>query len=146
MSVLKVIEEAKEKNENSIALMKIGNFYKIYGKDAYIISYLLNYKLKKIDNGSNECGFPLNVIDKVKRSLEERKINYLILNNTNIPEAVEIKNYGEENTYKIYFEKAYKYIFNKGKIDLIYDYMLENATEDTFKQKLNQIEEILFKI
>jgi DNA mismatch repair ATPase MutS len=146
MSVLKVIEEAKEKNLDSIILIKIGNFYKVYGKDAYIISYLFKYKLKKIDNTSNECGFPLNVINKIKKSLEERKINYVVLNNSNSSETNECNKFDKENMYKSFFEKAYKYIFNKGKIDLIYDYMLENATDDSFKIKLNQIEEILFNV
>ena len=43
----------------------IGNFYHVYGRDADIISYLFDYKIKDVD-GVKECGFPISSINKVK--------------------------------------------------------------------------------
>lgn len=64
----KMIETIELLNKNNICLIKFGNFYHAYGKDAYILSYLFNYK---IDLLKNECGFPLVSLNKVMAKLED---------------------------------------------------------------------------
>ena len=48
MSVTNIVKNIKQIHPEYIALIKIGKFYYSYGKDAYIISYIFNYKIKKL--------------------------------------------------------------------------------------------------
>ena len=57
MSVITMIKTIKRVHVNDIALVKIGEFYHAYGKDACILAYLFDCKLKVIDNGCYTCGF-----------------------------------------------------------------------------------------
>ena len=47
-------------------MIKIGDFYHCYGKDAYIISYLFNYKLRKTRENYYTCGFSEKSLSKVE--------------------------------------------------------------------------------
>lgn len=49
MGILNIVKTVKEIHKEEIIFVKIGKFYQVYGKDAYIISYLLDYKLKKVE-------------------------------------------------------------------------------------------------
>ena len=77
----------KEMYPQYVILVKLGKFYSVYNKDAYIISYILKYQFKR-ENGKYKdikysCGFPDIAINKVKTVLEEKKINYLIIDRRN---------------------------------------------------------------
>ena len=50
MGILNIVKTVKEIHKEEIIFVKIGKFYQVYGKDAYIISYLLDYKLKKVED------------------------------------------------------------------------------------------------
>lgn len=75
-----------EKYPDSILLVLSGNFYNVYGKDTYILSYIFKYKIKeKIyktiedkDEYILNTGFPRNSLDRVLLDLEDKKINYVI--------------------------------------------------------------------
>ena len=77
MGIIRIVKTAKEVHKNDIILVKIGKFYQVYGKDAYIISYIFDYKLKKVEE-VYMCGFPQDSYNKVIAKLEEKKINYMI--------------------------------------------------------------------
>ena len=40
---------------------------------------MFNYKIKNIDTLERSCGFPLGSINKIKYVLENRNINYIIV-------------------------------------------------------------------
>ena len=109
MGIIRIVKTAKEVHKNDIILIKIGKFYQVYGKDAYIISYIFDYKLKKVEE-VYMCGFPQDSYNKVIAKLEEKKINYMILDRRNNYEIDEICDNKNLNTYTTYFEKARKYI------------------------------------
>ena len=48
--------------KDTLVLIKNGTFYNAYNDDAFIISYLFDYKVSK----DNKCGFPDNSFNKVK--------------------------------------------------------------------------------
>ena len=48
MGIINIIKVVKQVHKEDVVLVKIGKFYQVYGKDAYIISYLFGYKIKKI--------------------------------------------------------------------------------------------------
>ena len=72
--------------KNYILLKQVGKFINVYNEDAYIISYLLNYKII-----NNKVGFPLSSLNKVINILDTNTINYKI-NDT-------YKNYKNKNKY-----------------------------------------------
>ena len=65
------------------------------------------------------CGFPQDSYNKVIAKLEEKKINYMILDRRNNYEIDEICDNKNLNTYTTYFEKARKYINLKIRIENI---------------------------
>lgn len=79
MSVVTMIKEIKEVHPEEIVLVKIGNFFHVYGKDSYILSYLLGYKIRRIEENICTTGFPDKTAAKVKAMLEKNKINYLVV-------------------------------------------------------------------
>ena len=125
MGIIRIVKTAKEVHKNDIILIKIGKFYQVYGKDAYIISYIFDYKLKKVEE-VYMCGFPQDSYNKVIAKLEEKKINYMILDRRNNYEIDEICDNKNLNTYTTFFEKARKYINLKIRIESINNYLLEN--------------------
>ena len=88
MGIVNIVQNVKEIHPEYVVIIGVGKFYYTYGKDSYIISYLLNYKLGTFQNISR-CGFSNNSIKMVMAKLEQNKINYLILdrrNNYNVDE------------------------------------------------------------
>ena len=109
MGIINMVKTIKEVHKLDIAFIKIGKFYHVYGKDAYIISYLFSYKLKELE-GMPLCGFPLSSLNKIIAKLEEIKINYLIVDRKNNYEVEENSDNKNLNNYTKYFEKAKKYV------------------------------------
>ena len=58
MATLTMIKTIKQIHPKDLALVKIGDFYHTYGKDSYILSYLMGYKLRVIEENCSTCGFP----------------------------------------------------------------------------------------
>ena len=54
-------------------MVKVGKFYRVYGKDAYIIAYLFKYKISE-ENDIMVSGFPTSSIKKIEARLENKKI------------------------------------------------------------------------
>ena len=71
MSVITMIKEIKSIHPTAIALVKIGNFYRAYGKDAYIMCKLFKYKIAE-ENKVYVWGFPSKAIKKVQATLENK--------------------------------------------------------------------------
>ncbi len=71
MAISTIIKTIKEIHPKDLILVKIGSFYHIYGKDAYIISYLFGYKLKTFEKKHVTCGFPVKgAVKKVPKKKE----------------------------------------------------------------------------
>lgn len=142
MGIINIVKTIKEIHKNDVAIVKIGKFYQIYGKDAYIVSYLFNYKLKEIE-GVAMCGFPINSIKRVISVLEQDKINYIILdrkNNYEVEERFDNKNL---NNYLKYFKKAREYINYKKRIENINDFMIENMNNKEFGNIIKEMEALV---
>lgn len=142
MGTITIIKEIKSIHPDYIALVKRGGFYRVYGKDAYIISKLFKYKIKKEENVVTS-GFPIKTINKVVANLQNKKINYLILDsrdNYNISEKVDFKNL---NTYSKMYESSKLYVNNQMSIDEICNYLLENAEKAKLKQVIEGIRAVI---
>lgn len=142
MGVINIIKAIKQVHKTEIVLVKIGDFYHVYGKDAYILSYLVQYKLKTIEEQKETlptCGFPVKSLPKIQALLEQKKINYILVDRRNNYEVDEIMNFKNLNTYDKTFEKAYTYVKQKEKLDKIYDYLLKNLQKEETEKILNEI-------
>lgn len=142
MGIKNVVEVVKQVHKEEIVFVKIGKFYQVYGKDAYIVSYLFDYKLKKVEE-VYMCGFPESSKNRVIAKIEEKKINYLILDRRNNYEVEEIYDNKNLNTYSKYYEKARKYINCKIRIEKINNFLIENIGNESFKEIINKMEVII---
>lgn len=67
----------KRVHPTDVALINMEKFYHAYGKDAYVISFLFNYQLKRVDTNINSTGFPeatLNKVLKMKHNYYQTKL------------------------------------------------------------------------
>ena len=146
MKITNIIKTMKKINPDKILLLKVGNFYYLYGKDTYIISYMFGYKIKIIEDNIPFSGFPKNTLNKVLAKLEENEISYIIVDKSQNYEEIEEQNFKKQNNYMDTYKKAHKYVLKKNKINNIYKYLMKNINEKTIQEKLLKIEEIIYEI
>lgn len=127
-------------NKDCICLFKMGNFYQAYGRDAYIISFLLNYK---IDMQNSEVGFPINSINKVLAKIENEKINYITLDSRNNYDVDLKQDYKKLNRYDKVYTKAREYINIKIRIDKIYDNLMNSIDKKEIRKIVESVEKII---
>ena len=129
----------KEQYPNHLVMLKVGNFYELYNIDAYIISNIMHYNLKNI-NDVVRAGFPIVSFNKVIENLNKLKINYLVIEKEDVYK-VKIKKNFKVNNYLNYSENyEQEEIINK-RIDNIYNY-LKNYNRDNIFELLTKIESI----
>ena len=83
MRIYDIYYEKKKKYEKYVVLIKVGNFYETYGKDCFLMNNLFDYKIKEV-GVVQRVGFPLVAYNKVTDKLKAFKINFLIVEGTNI--------------------------------------------------------------
>ena len=66
------------KYKDCLLFFKYGNFYELFDKDAYIINNMFNYKISIISDNI-KCGFPVNKLDNILIVLNDKHINYYII-------------------------------------------------------------------
>ena len=126
MKVVNIVKAIKQIHPEYIVLIKIGKFYYSYSKDAYIVSYIFNYKLNKI-----------------MAKLEENKINYIVIDRRNNYEVDEKINNGNLNKYNFYLEKSKRYINQKNRIEEIYNYLVYNIEKNENNKLIKEIESLI---
>lgn len=144
MKIDKTVKIMKDINQSTVIMVRIGTFYHVYGKDAYILSYFFNYQIKSIENNYNTCGFPISASNKVLKTLEDNKINYMQVSRGDNYEVIAERAFKSENAYEENYEKAYKYVSKQNKINSIHSYLMDNINKDEIKEKIRKIEEILY--
>lgn len=145
MSILTMVKNIKQIHNKDIVFVKLGKFYYCYGKDSYIISFFFGYKLNLVENTIYSCGFPSQSLNKIISKLENKKINYVIVDRRNNYEIEQKEDFKNLNTYDKYYEKAKEEIGKKLRIEKINTYLLENIDKKDIKKVLLNIEEIIQK-
>lgn len=145
MKIENTIKIFKEIHPESIILIKMGTFYHAYGRDSYILSYLFNYQVKKVQCNYSTCGFPSSGLNKVLSKLEELEVSYIIINKSENYEVVEEEDFKSKNKYNEMYNKAYNYVSKKNRIDSIYQFLIESIAEEKVKEKIVRIEEIIYE-
>lgn len=131
MGIINIVKTVKQIHKEYLILIRVGNFYNCYGRDAYIISYLLNYKIILLKDNIYNCSFPKSAYNKVISTLEESKINYIILDKRNNYDVDEKSNNKNLNKYNDIYQIAKKKIARKMRIEKIYKYLLSCNDETT---------------
>ena len=145
MSVLTIIKEVKELHPERVVLVKIGKFYNVYMKDAYIIGYLFGYKLRDMEKDIKSAGFPEVSLKRVLATLENKKIEYMILdrrNNYDVDEKYEI---GNINKYNEIYNKAKKIANLQARIENIYQYLNTNINKKEISNILRKMEQTIYE-
>lgn len=137
MGIINIVQNIKQIKKEDIIFVQVGNFYNCYGKDAYIISYLFNYKISIIDDICM-VSFPKTAYNKVISKLENIKINYIVLDKRNNYEE-EKNNNKNLNKYAEFYEKARNEIAIKIRIEKIQKYL--SKTKD--KETIFEIEKVI---
>ena len=122
-----------------IILLKVGTFVDSYNDDAYIMSYLFQYKLKTLGSLDTTCGFPTSSMNHIKGVLESRNINYLIVDKKLGYEEVEKMNFKKKNKYDEILKKANEYIDKINRIQKINIYL------NKYPDKISKVEEDLYE-
>lgn len=140
--------EYHQKYPNSILLVLSGNFYNVYGKDAYILCYLFRFKfINKLYKTEEEkevyipkTGFPRNSLDKVLMDLEDKKINYVI----KVKDKSDIvKDFKKLNTYQRRYNASEKYCEDKIRLNKIIKQCDELCGTKDFSDALGYIEKYI---
>lgn len=84
------------KYDNFVKFEEDGCFYNVYNDDAYVIAYIMKYKLFS-KNGVVTAGFPCDLLNEVLSFLDKNRISYIV-------DDV-IKDYGTLNQYKRFIKK-----------------------------------------
>ena len=124
MGVINIVKNVKQIHKEYLVLIRVGNFFNCYGRDAYIISYLLNYKINIFRDNIYNCSFPKTGYNKVISKFKNKKINYIILDKRNGYEVDNKFNNKNLNRYSEIYEKAKKKIVKKMRIEKIYKDLL----------------------
>ena len=113
----------KEAFSDYIIFLKVGNFCEAYDNDAKIISYLFNYKLRKLNDTLN-CVFPLVAINKVLSVLDRKSINYIVIDKAHNYEEEIKQNYKRKNKYEETLNEALKYTEKIDRIEKIKNHLM----------------------
>lgn len=143
MGMLEEAMRIKKIHPTNVLMFKSGNFYKVFGKDSYILSSLLDYQINKVNENIPTVGFPLNSIYKVRLKLEEEKINYMVINPRNNYYVDTEENFKNLNNYEKEFEIGYKQEKNKKKIRHITAELQEITDKPYFKEVIRKMEDVL---
>lgn len=126
--------------ENYLLLFKCGNFYLALNKDAIVMNNILNYKIKD-SKSFFKVGFPLTSLDKVLKILEEKQINYLVIDN-----EITFKKKNKINNYEIYLNDKHNYESILTRINKIDSILKNNVLNSKIELVLDNIERDLCKI
>ena len=138
-----MIKSIKQIHDKDVCLFRMGGFYHTFGNDSNIISYFLGYKVRDIEGGMTECGFPVDSISKILRKLEDNKINYVIIDKRNNYNVEEKENYRNLNRYNKFAEKAKIYVNCKKRIDKINQYLMNNIYDTEIKDVISNMENVI---
>ena len=121
-----------------LILFKSGIFYEAFDEDAVILNRLFNYKTS-VKKNNTRAGFPVSNIEKVKKELEVKRINYLIIENKKIVYT----SVNKRNKFLSYAYNVYNFIVTKNRINEINRVLNERSGIEDITGLLDKIEGIL---
>ena len=80
--------------------LKNNNFYEAYNDDAYVVAYIMKYKLISFGNNYVKVGFPSELLNEVISFLKKNKVSYFVNDNPKLR-----CDYGKYNQYLKFLRK-----------------------------------------
>ena len=105
---------------------------------------ILNNELRKIKN-INIIKNDIKYEKELLKEIENKKINYLIIDRRNNYDVDEKEDYKNLNRYVEIYEKANKYVNCKKRIDIINEYLVDNIETKNITKMLSGMEEIMYE-
>ncbi len=100
--------DLKKENKDCYYLFECGAFYLFLDEDSHIMSSILSLKELSFTKDIMKCGFPKNALSKYQEILNNKKINYKIINqehhlkSTNCDSSDDVQKYlSQLDIYKI---------------------------------------------
>lgn len=122
--------------ENSVEISKLGYFYYCYNEDAVLIHYLFDYK---IVSGKRKVGFPIANLERVVNTLEEYKINYVLLDEKKV---IKVRDFKKINAYLQYYQKALQKVHIEDRFRLI-ENKIKSMSNEQMAEFLETLEHAL---
>lgn len=143
MAVVDMAKRIKVVHPEHLLMYKIGTFYKVFGKDSYIISSVFGYKYNLVDENVPCCGFPVSSINKIRSKLEDMQVNYMMLDPRNNYDVDYEESFNNLNQYNKVFEKSYSRVKNMKKINRISEELIMLMDRPNFKDIVRSVEDVL---
>lgn len=135
-----VYEKSKSTYKEYVILLKSGNFYITFNKDAIIMNNIFNYQIKQVKDYI-KIGFPIISINKIVNEFHLCKVNYVIIDN----EIINKKKFSN-NSYKKYLLEKENYEIFLVRIKKINSILTNSLNNEKLKKVLDNIENVLCKI
>ena len=128
----------EETQKYIIITQSSGKFFEVYGYDAFILSYLFNYKV--LQNGKTyKCGFPDSSITKITNKLSDLKISYQIIYRGRNPFVKDFKKINQYSKYKLI---ALQKLDIKERVDALVE-KVKSLNEEQAKKVMLELEKCL---
>lgn len=128
----------KMEYNNYIIMIKSGSFYVSFNEDAIILNKIFGYKIVSLKNNI-KVGFPINLRDKNINILENKKINYIIIEDKELSSSIRFK----FNNYKKYKENYFDFINIDMRINKINKKLKDLSVGDNISNILDKVEMII---
>ena len=116
-----------------IEFKRKGKFYEVKHEDAYILWYLLRYKIH-----NNKVGFPESSLFKVLDILKENEVGYRL----SLDDDLNYSKSNKENKYEEILEEAKKEFLKEKKQKELLD-KIKRASRDDLEKVLSYMESVL---
>lgn len=133
-----IIETIEKEFPDYVVMFERGQFCNVYYKDSYIVGFLMNYKVKEIGDGVT-CGFPKSCINKVRSVLEEKEINYMLVDRKHCYDEDDKMEF-KTNQYQELYDRAFKYVNVKKRLEDIQEYILNNIENEKVLKLIDKCE------
>lgn len=128
----------EETQKYIIITQSSGKFFEVYDYDAFILSYLFNYKV--LQNGKTyKCGFPDSSITKITNKLSDLKISYQIIYRGRNPFVKDFKKINQYSKYKLI---ALQKLDIKERMDALVE-KVKSLNEEQAKKVMLELEKCL---
>ena len=128
----------KMEYNNYIIMIKSGSFYVSFNEDAIILNKIFGYKIVSLKNNI-KVGFPINLRNKNINILENKKINYIIIEDKELSSSIRFK----FNNYKKYKENYFDFINIDMRINKINKKLKDLSVGDNISNILDKVEMII---
>lgn len=127
------------KYENTILIFKIGVFCELINNDALIFNKIFNYKLK-FGKDYVKVGFPNSKEKDIFNKLDSLSINYIILEKDSSFFNIQCnKKFNNNNYTKYLLDNINTVLYNKYKIDKIYDKLLDKVLDNDIDNIIDEV-------